>query len=563
MDKDILDIIGSHDQERLRAALIDQGLIEHPLFLPACKVKILILVDQGISFNHYAFGLGEVLDTLRTNPEYWVKFEITRAHRQTDLYQPAAGTVAASHYAPHHQGFRFDTPPQGFDLSTYHQVWFFGFNSTEGALTDGELDILFAWMDKGGGVFATGDHATLGEALCSRIPRVRSMRKWTAGQSVPPAGGPTRHDTLLKGHDYDNTADGIQEGDRYTFDDESDDVPMRIRPRWYTSYSLPWLRKVRRPHPILCGRDGVIDVLPDHPHEGQVVVPTDLDETMQFNGGHAAREYPDLNGAPLRPEIIAWARVQADHGNHPQDFKGPANAKQFGAIGAYDGHKVNVGRVVTDSTWHHWFNINLTGRSSGLASNDARKLSGFNDTPQGRAVLARIRNYFRNVAIWLSPPKKIQCMATRAYWGTLIRYPLVEEVVGHRTLWNLGRSGLDVIGRRASQCATSYWWPYLIPELKLERLPLELPLFERLEPFLVGGVIDALHKQRERRAPDDHPKDEELLTWVREGALAGLRELEASFREQRELEDRTLESLAKGRKGLEVELDRKHGKDEC
>jgi hypothetical protein len=28
---------------------------------------------------------------------------------------------------------------------------------------------------------------------------------------------------------------------------------------------------------------------------------------------------------------------------------------------AYDGHRVDLGRSVTDPTWHHFFNINLWG----------------------------------------------------------------------------------------------------------------------------------------------------------------------------------------------------------
>ena len=27
----------------------------------------------------------------------------------------------------------------------------------------------------------------------------------------------------------------------------------------------------------------------------------------------------------------------------------------------YDGHRADVGRVVCDSTWHHFVNVNLTG----------------------------------------------------------------------------------------------------------------------------------------------------------------------------------------------------------
>ena len=119
--------------------------------------------------------------------------------------------------------------------------------------------------EKQGGVFATGDHADLGVSLCGRIPRVRSMRKWSNSQGVPTNFGLDRHDTLRKGHD--NT---------YTFNDESDDIPMPID---VTRFPLrSWLPFGFRsmPHPVLCGRDGVIDILPDHPHEGEVIEPISL-----------------------------------------------------------------------------------------------------------------------------------------------------------------------------------------------------------------------------------------------------------------------------------------------
>ena len=90
--------------------------------------------------------------------------------------------------------------------------------------------------------------------------------------------------------------------------------------------------------------------------------------------------------------------------------KGPASAKKFGVVGAHNGHAAGVGRVVVDSTWHHWFDVNLTGRP--LAPGDPidpvvpadPKAHGFEATPIGEAAYAREQNYFRNVAIWLAPP---------------------------------------------------------------------------------------------------------------------------------------------------------------
>src|SRR6185436_12595942 len=96
------------------------------------------------------------------------------------------------------QNFRFDAQ----DLSSYDQIWMFAVQRSDGLLlTDNELKVIAQFMDGGGGVFATGDHEDLGVAMCGRIPRVRSMRKWhwpdpgPNGEPVAPrTDGPDRHD---------------------------------------------------------------------------------------------------------------------------------------------------------------------------------------------------------------------------------------------------------------------------------------------------------------------------------------------------------------------------------
>lgn len=538
--------------ERERFRDIDIGKIDHRLFLRPCNVRILMLVDNGISYNQFYFGLSEVLDTLRNNPEWWVNFDITRAHRQSDPNPPDPGSPAESLYAPHFEGFMFNQA--GFDINDYDQVWFFGFNSSQStsgaipqALTDDELEILFRWMDQGGGVFATGDHAQLGASLCARIPRVRNMRRWITG--VPQPNGLDRHDSLVAGHDYAGTA-GVNEANQYTFDDESDDIPMKIRLRWYSHYHChhglhhhyhhwhwPYFWK-RSPHPVLCGKDGPINILPDHPHEGEVVVPTDLTDNPT-HGSYTAPEYPDYSGSPLAPEIIAWARVQDDHGLNPSNFKGDANSKEFGAIGAYNGHCVDVGRVVVDSTWHHWFDVNLTGRMELFTDNpgnietgDPRKYQGFNDTPQGQAALERIRNYFRNVAIWLSPTAKLRCMALRASWNSLYRYPLHADLTAKMPIWVIGHHAIDVLGKYAGQCNVIRWWPIIFERIPLERLldpdNLKVPVesIHMLDEFIMGGILQAMLDAKESQKYDKRlPSDKVLMNIATKGAKAGVKEL--------------------------------------
>ncbi|MCY7350989.1 MAG: hypothetical protein LH606_10010 [Cytophagaceae bacterium] len=522
-----------------RFELADRGDLVFFPYLRPCRVKILMVVDASISFSHSYFGLSHVLDVLRNNPEFYVKFDVTRAHRNTDNFKPNQATdpIAWSRYGPHFEGFRFTQP--NFNLNDFDQVWFYGFYG-EGhptGLNDAELELLSRWMDNGGGVFATGDHFNLGAALCSRIPRVRSMRKWTAAQGVPPANSPIRHDTLLKGSNAN-----------YTFDDESDDQPMRITPKRYllSSWS-PFLRR-SRPHPVLCGQDGVIDILPDHPHEGEVLDTSEINLTGKFGFGSYLNqdEYP--NSGAAAPERIARAFIQGDH--QPTDFKGSVNAKSFGVIGAYDGHQADdanqkPGRVVVDSTWHHWFDVNLIGRpitnlDSFPMNGTNPKTQGFLATPAGLQALSRIDNYFRNVAVWLSPKTKQRCMLKRATWGIVLRYPLIERLDPKMPIWELGGTAYDALGQRAGQCIMSGWLLEVLPRdlLKIFDVPpfpepnpcLTCPPFELIERYVLGGITRELlelgYKMDDGAVDEKREMDERSVTEAfNQGAARGIGEV--------------------------------------
>jgi hypothetical protein len=303
---------------------------------------------------------------------------------------------------------------------------------------------------------------------------------------------------------------------------------------------------------------GPIDILPDHPHEGEVIVPSDLTDSPAFCG-YRAREYPDYNGVPLSPEIIAWARVQNDH-TATNSFKGAANGKEFGAVGAYDGHCVNVGRVVTDSTWHHWFDVNLTGRMQlfsdipgSVETGDNRKLNGFNDTPAGQQALERIRNYFRNVAIWLSPPAKIRCMSARALWGALDRFPLKADLnLDFKTpIWIIGRHAINVLGHSAGQCNVRLWWrPFVSIELLeslLNRKFMEIPTdsLEMLDEFAIGGILSAMLEARAKGLSGRKLTEKALMEVAQAGVMQGMKALVSHRKEAIAVESALLKVIEK------------------
>jgi hypothetical protein len=293
------------------------------------------------------------------------------------------------------ENFKFDT----VNLSLYDQIWLLGYDSgSSSALSTAERDAIVRFMQNGGGVFATGDHASLGSSLASTLPRVRSMRHW---QSPPPPLGATRVDTTMP--DANGTV---------VFENQSDDIPQNLMLKWYTWRDWYFVRQVF-PHPLLCSSSGPITQFPDHMHEGEVVEPAVLTDVMSVDG-HNFDEYPtDANGQRVAPEVVAWgwtggyADPEVMHGIHVGD-PGTSNKRWTGTVGAYDGKRAGVGRVVVDSTWHHFFDINLIGDNAANrpAFTDPRKTlwsQGFTYSTAGQQVLHKIDQYFRNIAYWLSP----------------------------------------------------------------------------------------------------------------------------------------------------------------
>jgi len=412
----------------------------YPVFLRPCTVSILMVTDGGGSFTDADFGLTELLKVLAVSPGPFVRFAVTKAHRRT------GGTGADI------DNFRFDTT----DLSSYDQIWMIAVERGSGSITAAELRSISDFMDAGGGVFATGDHEDLGVVMCGKIPRVRSMRRWhwpspgPNGEPVAPhVDGLLRHDTNEKGYAAPTE-----------FDDQSDDIPQTIRPKLYFTASPFFFREYVYPHPVLCGPKGVIRHLPDHPHEGDCYVPSDLTKTFTFSG-KTFTEYPALaGGSRLAPEVIAWS----SNGPGISDAsKGTVSPLSFGAIGAYDGHQVNVGRVVVDATWHHFFNINLKGDPS---SPDPAKRNGFYaSSPNGTAEYAEIKAYFRNIAVWLATPERHRCMRWRALWASRWYSRLLMDFRPYKSLADiplvefirLGTVARDVLGRLASQCQSLQW----------------------------------------------------------------------------------------------------------
>ena len=318
----------------------------------SCKIKILLVVEKRFTFNHnFGFSFSLLKNILSGNNIFNTSVKVHTAHR---------GDIDADSVGVDTSNFKFTD----IDLREYSQIWLFGYHDdTENMdLEPLEIQAIEQFMDDGGGIFATGDHEELGNQLCGNIKRVKSMRLWS-GSDVPNASDETRNDTNQK-----NLVTNA-----YAADNQSDIYPQHI----IAHYDV-----FGNPHPILsAGASNTINILPDHPHEGECRLP----DTVEYD------QYPDGFFFKPLPVIVATST------NNTESTKGGSDSKPypkcFPAICAYDGRRANVGRIVTDATWHHFLNYNL---------------EGFYGSPN-QDNYETISRYYNNIAMWIADQSSISC----------------------------------------------------------------------------------------------------------------------------------------------------------
>ncbi len=519
----------------------------HKLFWRHTLVRILIVVDGGISLTEApsAFGVGRIIRLLRESHIGCTHFVVDTARRNNST----AG-------APNYTNFRFDQLENGEPvINKYHEVWCFGFNpdnnagpdsniTQSGALptSDNELKILTQWMnDRRGGLLAMGDHDYLGASMCHRIPRIRSMRRWTNAQGVPPIGGAGDSDTHLR-HDTNQpfTAAEANGTAVISFFNQEDSKPQSIDWVPWIAQQISIFRIWQRPHPILCHPTyGPIDVMPDHPHEGWCYEDNEIDLTAPLGiPALAGDEYPTVNGNQPRPMIIAHGTTTP---NPPFMLaKGASPKKRFGMVSVYDGHPANVGRVATDSTWHHWFDENIQ---------DIEAAGGEN--------WVKISRYYLNVASWLAPPGTRDWCFIFEVIKTQFTYLGFQEYSRKANVFDLGKPLHTYFTRYYGACWVSEWvldklrlidddiWAWLKDRLFWKNgIPvpggdvcLSCPPFELIEIAVLGGLVRASFpiadeiKARVDKDPDSsiEMEPERIVKQQLEGVTIGLREFRGAL----------------------------------
>jgi len=350
-----------------------------------CQIRVLIVADGDIHFKPRddGFSLTEFVAALEESVRPWEQLSITKAVRDQADRDDCTPI----------KGFIFNN--KSFNIDLYDEVWLFGQVDEENeaaVLSESEKRCLYDFMNQGGGVFATGDHESLGFPLCGSVPRVLSMRKWQFKNAPAELKAPGREDLTR----IDTLRMGVTSGFQLT--DQTDVVPQEIRPKFYGNAG-----GASYPHPILADRDFAITVMPDHMHEGECTLPKDLTRAFSFDGGESVDEYPRWPNTDehSRPDTVAISTSGGGALTEDGRIFPPVEPKSFFAIVAYDGHLVEdpnangagarLGRVVVDSSFHHFLDLNLKGF----------KVDGV-PTPDYLAF----KKYYRNTVSWLYPAQR-------------------------------------------------------------------------------------------------------------------------------------------------------------
>ncbi len=470
-------------------------------------VRILVVADPGIKFapeQPAAFGVSRLVDLIRSNADPFVRFEVDLA-RHGEKKEKLRINHDPQEYEPKFEQFRFKRKSgKRKIIDDYDEIWCFGLapngdNANDQDISDSpfaldkdDISALATWMNAGGGLLAMGDHHVLGAAMCSLIPRVGTMRKWTLAQGVPPIGGETRLNT--------NRPQNERQDPRRTQPPEvipvvaqSDGVPQPVNWKAYPAWTGNPPERRSLPHPLLCGGSlGVIDILPDHQHEGEVFEDDKVVLTGQYKIRHNSHaEYPTVNGAQPAPEAIAW--LSTLKGPPHKHDGGDLAQKCFAAIGAYDGDPVPCGRVVVDSTWHHWFDLNIEGLATAAPDTDYRK----------------VVRYFRNCAVWLARKEQRAMMFSAASLQLLSHPQYFEEFNGRGPEFERGAFAIAALGRLTGAGMVRDWLglvvqpalhsPGLAPGLakSVQPLPWQAPVDELARIYAMGAIVNELIDARD------------------------------------------------------------------
>lgn len=369
-------------------------LVRPWLTFDPCEINVLLVVD-GLDFGTGDFGLSvftAIFKKMEDESPTNIKYNVTLAHRFaiaiTSLEMQGTNAFIKNRIS----SFRFDNA-EHFGTKMYDQVWLFGISRAY-TLDVTELKAIEKYKNGGGGLFATGDHGNLGVSLCGDISKVKDMRHWVdtnANQDINEV-------SMMQRRRNDTNQPQAGNIRSLNFNDQSDDIPQNIHPKMYGP------KDNLLPHPLLAINtsivpSGIIRIMPDHPHEGECK--PEIDFSVEKNGVTKV----------IRTQNIAVSFVLS---GNIADNKDVTEPHCFPSIGVWDGRQANVGRIVVDSTWHHFVNINLVGFSS--------------------SNYAIVEQYYMNISRWMSRKKNMLCIFRRFMFEAVFSHRVMEASMSNPDL---------------------------------------------------------------------------------------------------------------------------------
>ncbi|MBF2001954.1 MAG: hypothetical protein IGS38_14675 [Synechococcales cyanobacterium M58_A2018_015] len=234
---------------------------------------------------------------------------------------------------------------KSLDRSTFDELWLFAVDVGDG-ITDEECAAIMRFRQQGGGLLLTRDHQDLGSSLCN-LSDIGAAHYFHSKNPDPDVSRHCPDDIYTPTISWPNYHSG-RNGDC-----------QKITP------VEPIHELLRQPN----SPSGHIDFLPAHPHEGAVGIPADAPHARVIATGQSVVSQRSFN------LIVVFDRT----------------------LDA-DGHQ--LGRVVADSTFHHFCDYNWDTRMG---------CPSFVDEPPGDTMqtepraLDDLKAYLANLALWLAP----------------------------------------------------------------------------------------------------------------------------------------------------------------
>lgn len=417
------------------------------------KIKILVIAEEPINFeSEDGYSVARALESISLFCTRFITFDVYKEKLESYLSDEQAQRIKER-------------------VGEADVIMLFGYRANQDHMRENQVQespfnkVIWEAMKEGKGVFACGDHETRGQWLCGSIPIVQDLQLWDEPVPTTARSGEYVNDTILRPDFW--LYSGFD-----SYHHQSDNIPTELFPH-YSAYFHPFHKLYPYVHnvhpvlslPVLLRGKPVLKKFPDHMHEGEVVLPNEARIREATIDGEFV--YPCSEPGFLAPYALAGidSKKYEILGENLKLTK-----RRFLCLGGFDGFPCKRGRVLVDSSFHHWVHVNLTGELDPPGREVTLEYRSEYKARFGKAIFnglaeedfLEISNYFLNTVLWLAPRAKQIEMAVRGlHWA-------VEEVrKGRHTNptaahpLDVGNAVLKVAQSEIGHGLVHQWWTFL------------------------------------------------------------------------------------------------------